>query len=240
MISKLYRDNVTADEIGPVTFHLLKRRRQTCATYFYGLSLLVLSFALMPFYPPSIYLFFVLGIAAIGAQINALLFSKPDYIIFAKERRKRSLRAAKHRRTKYKLIRAACLIAFIPAILFILVICILISPALGIGFGIAVIWLVKFSPVLYFVLMTSIAAALALTAAKNNFNLPSPFFVKVSELEAARKLSPDKFEDVSKLVDFFVMTGDYEEADYYSRKLLSMAQALPVIADKAENRELCA
>lgn len=132
------------------------------------------------------------------------------------------------------------MIAFIPAILFILVICILISPALGIGFGIAVIWLVKFSPVLYFVLMTSIAAALALTAAKNNFNLPSPFFVKVSELEAARKLSPDKFEDVSKLVDFFVMTGDYEEADYYSRKLLSMAQALPVIADKAENRELCA
>ncbi|MEZ4534403.1 MAG: hypothetical protein R3D26_05235 [Cyanobacteriota/Melainabacteria group bacterium] len=53
-------------------------------------------------------------------------------------------------------------------------------------------------------------------------------------------MSPDKFEDVSKLVDFFVMTGDYEEADYYSRKLLSMAQALPVIADKAENRELCA
>ena len=152
-------------------------------------------------------------------------------IVVLRAGQKQAYSRNRKRRTKYKLIRTTLktvefIICFPPAIFAAMII----------------IWLSYNFKIFTACIFLALAVLLifAELQGKNNWPVLRKSLVSKQELEAARKLSPEKFEDVSKLVDFFVMTGHYEEADHYSRKLLSMAQALPVTADKAESKELCA
>lgn len=231
MISKLYRDNVTADELSPSSVHILRGRNHNRPIVLYCLSLLFASTSLDLIFPDLFFpLTFLSEIFVLAVLVLAMRLCKGDSIVVLRGSAKRSLRAAKRRRRKYKITRG--IFAFVASLVCAPFLALPILPFLFLYF---------YAPTIIIALLSSLSLIAATLAATKNTNwIPSISVVTEKELEAARKLSPDKFEDVSKLVDFFVMTGDYEEADHYSRKLLSMAQALPVIADNAESRELCA
>lgn len=231
MISKLYRDNVTADELSPSSIRILRGQIHNRPIALYCISLLLAGPNLGLIFPDLFFpLTFLSEILVLAVLVLAIRFCKGDSIVILRGRAKRRLRAAKRRRRKYKIIRG--IFAFVASLVCAPFLAIPILPLLFLYF---------YAPAIIIALLSSLPLIVATLAATNNTDwIPSINVVTEKELDAVRKLSPDKFEDVSKLVDFFVMTGDYEEADHYSRQLLSMAQTLPVIADNAENRELCA
>lgn len=233
MISKLYRDNVTADEIG--RWNLYDHRVSTCMEKWivYNMAALLIALGLgltKSNLGVSITLFIGgTSFALLIATYIVAIFSKN--IVFLRAGQKQISIRNRKRSTKYKIIRSVVkildFILWLPATAFTVVLILMVA------YNFKTFWACS-------MLTLSTLLIMAELAGKNNWIALRKSLVSKQELEAARKLSPDKFEDVSKLVDFFVMTGDYEEADHYSRKLLSMAQALPVTADKAESRELCA